>query len=97
LHRARDQVVALERARWLAELAEAIAQAQRLAWQLGVAEGDLEEARELYARLEVVRAEVELLRSSGWVEVRREVEPGWLDNLLPASGPRPFRGGFPGL
>ena len=90
MHRPRDQLVALERARWLAELAEAIAQAQKLAWRLGVAEGDLGEARELYARLEAVRAEVELLRMSGWTEVRQEVEPDWLDALLPKDELRPF-------
>ena len=83
MHRARDQVVASERARWLAELALAIARAQKLAWRLGVAEGDNEEARELYARLEAVRTEVESLRFDGWVDVRREVDPGWLESLIP--------------
>jgi hypothetical protein len=92
LHRAPDQVVALERARWLAELAQAIAQAQKLAWRLGVAEGDSEEARELYARLEAVRTEVDSLRFNGWGDVRREIDPAWLEGLIPdhpwLSGPR---------
>jgi hypothetical protein len=83
LHRAPDQIVALERARWLAELGEAIAQAQKLAWRLGVAEGDSEEARALYARLEVVRTEVESLRFDGWGDVRREIDPALLDSLIP--------------
>lgn len=82
MHRARDQVVASERARWLAELAQAIAQAQKLAWTLGVVEGDNEEARELYARLEAVRAEVDSLRFGDWAHVSREVEPDWLESLL---------------
>jgi hypothetical protein len=86
LHRAPDQVVALERARWLAELAQALAQAQKLAWRLGVAEGDSEEARELYARLEAVGSEVDSLRFNGWIEVRREVDPAWLEGLV--SGER---------
>jgi hypothetical protein len=83
LHRAPDQVVALERARWLAELAQAIAQAQKLAWRLGVAEGDSEQARELYARLEAVGSEVNALRFGDWVGVRREVDSAWLENLIP--------------
>lgn len=82
MHRAPDQVVALERARWLAELAQAIAQAQKLAWRIGVAEGDSEEARELYARLEAVGSEVDSLRFDGWIEVRREVDPSWLEGLI---------------
>jgi hypothetical protein len=83
LHRAPDQVVALERARWLAELTQAIAEAQKLAWRLGVAEGDSEEARELYARLEAVRNEVDALRFDGWSSVRREIDTAWLESLIP--------------
>ena len=51
-----------ERARWLAELAEAIEDAKRVAWRLGFGEGNDSEARELYAQLEAARAEVEALR-----------------------------------
>jgi hypothetical protein len=87
LHRARDESVALERARWLAELAQAIAQAQKLVWTLGVIEGDCEEARELYARLELVRGDVEALRFGGWVEVRKEIDPLWLERLLDGRSP----------
>jgi hypothetical protein len=83
----------LERARWLAELGQAIAQAQKLAWRLGVVEGDVEEARELYARLEAVRAELESLRTTGWVGVRQEVDSSWLKNILPASRLAPFHDG----
>ena len=82
MHRAPDQVVALDRARWLAELAQAIIQAQRLAWRLGVEEGDSGEARELYGRLETVRAEVDSLRFGDWIDVRREVHPSYLERLL---------------
>ena len=82
MHRAPDQLVALQRARWLAELAQAIAQAQKLAWSLGVVEGDSEEARELYTRLEAVRTEVESLRFNGWGDVRREVDPVWLEGFI---------------
>lgn len=72
----------MERARWLDELAGAIGQAQRLAWRLGVLEGDCEEARELYARLEAVLGEVESIRLSDWAEFREEIDPKWLDGML---------------
>ena len=87
--RARDQLVALERARWLTELAQAVAQAQKIVWSLGVVDGDDEEARELYARLEAVRTEVDSLRFGSWA--REEVDPRWLRSLmtndLPLGGP----------
>src|SRR5215213_10329630 len=85
LHRARNQAAAMERAGWLDELAGAIVQAQRLTWRLGVAEGDSEEARTLYARLEAVRGEVESLRFGDWVEVREEIDPTWIDGVLAAD------------
>ena len=77
-----DQVVALGRARWLAELTKAIAQAQKLAWQLGFTEGD-DEARELYSRLETIRTEVESLRFGGFGDVRREIDRAWLEKFIP--------------
>jgi hypothetical protein len=82
LHRAPNQAVALERARWLTELADAVDQAQKLAWRLGVAEGDSEEARALYARLEAVRAELDSLRFGGWLEVRGQIDLAWLEQLI---------------
>jgi hypothetical protein len=82
VHRARDSAAALERARWLADLLEAIGQAQRLAWRLGVAEGNCEQARELYARLEAVRNEVDALRFGNWSAVRSEIDPKWIQLLL---------------
>ena len=84
-----DQVVALERARWLAELIRAIAEAQKLAWRLGVAEGDCDDARELYGRLEAVRDELEALRLGEWVAVRKEIDPIWLENLFEGFLPQP--------
>ena len=73
----------VERARWLAELTEAIAEAQRLAWRLGVLEGDSEDARELYARLEGLASEVQSLRFGGWLNVRQEADLPTLEGLLP--------------
>jgi len=82
VHRAPDQAVALERARWLTELAAAAEQAQKLAWRLGVVEGNCEEARELYARLEAVRLEVDALRYGDWVHVRSEIDSALLESLI---------------
>lgn len=55
---------AADRARWLAELARAIDDAQQLAWRIGVTEGGSTEALELYVRLESARLEVEGLRGA---------------------------------
>jgi len=82
LQSAPDPIVALERARWLDELIRAVSEAQRIAWCLGVAEGDSNEARELYSRLEAVRDELELLRLGDWAAVRKEIHPIWLENLF---------------
>lgn len=60
--RVKQSAGALTRALWLADLARAIDEAQRLAWRLGVVEGRSEEALELYVQLESARAEVDLLR-----------------------------------
>lgn len=87
MHSAPDQVVALQRARWLDELKSAISQAQKLAWQLGVAEGDSDEARLLYARLDAVRSEVDSLHFGDWVSVRKEIDPKWLESLLNGCNP----------
>ena len=57
-----DQANATARAQWLAELADALEQAQQLAWTLGVSEGRSSEAKNLYGQLESVRIEVESLR-----------------------------------
>jgi hypothetical protein len=89
LQAAPDKVVALERVRWLDELIRAISEAQKLAWRLGIAEGDCNEARELYGRLEAVRDELETLRLGNWVAVRKEIDPIWLENLFDNFRRRP--------
>ena len=85
MYRARTQAAALDRARWLDELDEAVGQAQRLTWRLGVQEGDSEEARALYARLEAIKLELDSLRYGDWKEVRSELEPQWLEMFLGAA------------
>ena len=85
MYRARTQAAALDRARWLDELDEAVGQAQRLTWRLGVQDGDSQEARSLYARLEAIKLELESLRYGDWKEVRSELEPQWLEMFLGAA------------
>jgi hypothetical protein len=74
-----EQIAAL-RAEWLAQLAEAIEGAQRLAWQLGTQEVTSVEARQLYGRLELARLELDSLRrllgNAGGA-----IEPDWLQKL----------------
>jgi hypothetical protein len=66
-----------EEARWLAKLAEAVAQAQKVVWQIGVSEGDSAEAKDLYVRLEAVRAEVEALRRGPAAAPKQETRSYW--------------------
>jgi hypothetical protein len=81
VERASIETSATERARWLAELALALEEAQKVAWRLGVSEGDNAEAKELYSRIEAARAEVDRLRLSGFRRIREESDPDWC-NLL---------------
>ena len=73
------QTSANERARWLAELAEALEKAQKLAWSLGLLEGDSVEAMELYGRLEAARLEVQALRLGRFGAVQHEFNPEWIE------------------
>ena len=82
MQNAPDRVVALERARWLDQLTAATSEAQKLALDLGLSDAGCAQARELYARLEVVRSEVDSLRFGDWASVRKEIDPIWLENLL---------------
>jgi hypothetical protein len=90
--RSADQVGSADRARWLAELAEAIDQAQRVAWALGIVEGNDPEAKELYGRLESVRVEVESLRHGRWTWQSKQIDPDWtafLSTRKPLFNPVP--------
>lgn len=71
---------AAARARWLAELADALDEAQRLMKELGVDDGRIE-AHDLCARIEAARVEVEtirLRRSSGGGQ---DFGPEWTKNI----------------
>lgn len=73
-----QSISSVARALWLNELTLAIDEAQRLAWSLGIVEGQ-SQALDLYVRLELARAEVEALRG-------RAPRPGAFDRPTGTSG-----------
>jgi acyl-CoA reductase-like NAD-dependent aldehyde dehydrogenase len=79
--RAPTEVSAAERARWLAELAQVLEKAQELVTCLAVAERRKNEALDVCARLEAVRAEVGSLRRSRASESVANVDPDWSKHL----------------
>ena len=84
MNRVLTETGALERARWLGELAAAIDEAQRMAWRIA---GDGVEIGELYSRLDWARAEVEALRRGGWADEFQELPPEWIKLLQPGAIP----------
>jgi hypothetical protein len=78
------EVSAAERARWLAELSEALGQAERLIWSLSDRPGAAPELKELYGRLDAARAEVQSLRFKRSPTFGPKNEPFWID--LPPWG-----------
>ena len=80
-------MTAAQRARWLAELTDALDEAQSLVWRLGNAEMRAIDAFDLLARLEAARAEARSLRLS---RVRQPPcsNPEWTDPV-PWDAPRP--------
>ena len=75
-----SKCLSTERATWLAQLTAAIDEAQELAWRVA-AEGPNREVMDLYARLELVRCEVESLRRSGWASTLQEIPSDWTEFL----------------
>jgi hypothetical protein len=74
-------VTAAERARWLAELSDALEDAQRLLGNLargGITGAD---ALDLSARLEAARAQVRSLRSARAAERDENSHPEWTNSL----------------
>ena len=65
------EVSAAERARWLAELADALEQAERLVWSLDDLARTNPEMIELYGSLDAARAEVQALRVKRVTTLRR--------------------------
>lgn len=82
-----DHLSAVERARWLAELALAVEQAQQLAREIGASEVKRREAQELYAQLDAIRVELEMLRRGRLAADEAQIDPKWI-HLLGFTGPR---------
>jgi hypothetical protein len=74
-------VSAAERARWLAELAQVIQEAQELVSQLAVAGGRRSEALDVCARLEAAYAQVQSLRRSRTSGSSGNIDPIWSEHL----------------
>lgn len=86
------QTLLCQRARWLAELAQAVEEAQSLVWRLGL-EGTSAQTMELYGRLEIVRGEIAALRLRSERIALRDFEPDWLDFLRDRSEPQDVKQG----
>jgi hypothetical protein len=69
------EVPPADRARWLAELAQALDEAQRLFRQLDMRTIPRADAFELYMRIEAARLEVQSLRLSRSLRERAEMSP----------------------
>jgi hypothetical protein len=82
-----NEIVAAQRARWLAELAAALGEARRLVKEFGAAEGRLD-AIELYTQIESLRLEVELLQ--------RQIRSDPFDEFGPNRTKTPWQHGRPG-
>jgi hypothetical protein len=72
------EVSAAERARWLAELADALEQAERLVWSLGDLPRTNPEMIELYGSLDAARAEVQALRVKRVATAAADLGPFWM-------------------
>lgn len=90
VRRVPSEAPARERATWLAELSQALIEAQRLTWDLGFHRGNWE-AMELYERIEAALADVQVLRLSRSAGQSCYHELRTSDPLWPASGERTAR------
>ena len=72
------EVSAADRARWLAELADALEQAERLVWSLGDLPSTNPEMIDLYGSLDAARAEVQALRVKRVATPPADLRPFWI-------------------
>lgn len=77
---------AAERARWLAELSEALRDAQELLRRLEITERQWAAAYDLYLRIEATRLEVQSLSLSRTLQPRTEPGSKWSDPAPWQSG-----------
>ena len=80
MDRLANDTSAAERARWLAELADALEEARRVVKLLGAADGEIG-AVELYARIEAVRIEVQAIRLRRTYVQDREFCSEWIKDI----------------
>lgn len=73
------EVAAAERARWLAELSEALDDANRMINQLKFGNDQLRAAQELHLQIEAARMKVQALRLSRSINGRTKPDPEWTD------------------
>jgi hypothetical protein len=76
------EVPAVGKARWLAELAQALDEAHRLLFELRLPDEAAAEALDLYVRIEAARLEVQSMRLSRSIAPRIEPGPEWT-NFIP--------------
>lgn len=69
-----------QRARWLAELAEALNEARRVVKQLAIEESRYD-TLEVAARIEAARFDVESLRLRRSIGARQDVGPKWSEDV----------------
>ena len=91
MRRVPSEAGAAERASWLAELSQALVEAQRLTWDLGFHRGQWQ-AMELYERIEAALGDVQALRLSRSSEPSRYDELRAVELLWPASKGEQSRG-----
>jgi hypothetical protein len=75
-------VTAAQRARWLAELSDALEDAQRLLWSMPPSKLRTVDALDLSARLEDARAQVALMRLGRATELPTHSGPEWTSKPL---------------
>jgi len=68
------------RARWLAELSDALQQAHDLMWKLGMGDAGGAAAMELYLRVETARLEVQALRLGRRYDKPQEIAAEWTES-----------------
>lgn len=71
---------AAQRARWLAELADALDEARDVVRQLGIEEGRID-AIDVAARIEAVRSEVQTIRLMRSSDGDQDFDPEWIKNI----------------
>lgn len=72
------EMPAADRARWLAEVSEALEEARLVLTSLPVNDENYDLASDLHVRIEAARFEVRSLRLSRSVQARDENDPKWM-------------------